>query len=168
MYKCIYIYVHIYTYLYIFICIYICTYIYCTYTGITIYSQLQMGWHRILILFLKFCQHTIILPMVLWIVNISLYGTNYESHENSGAPGTKLKVFGNNPKILCHPICNWLSDLLHFLPRLSSSIHFSLSLSFALSFSLSLSLSLTRLESYMCIYICIHDTLLDIVYMYAF
>ena len=35
-------------------------------------------------------------------------GTNHKSHEN---PGTKFKVFRENLKILCHPICNrlWLS-----------------------------------------------------------
>jgi len=33
---------------------------------------------------------------------------NHQSHENPGAPGTKLKVFRNNVKMLCHPICNWL------------------------------------------------------------
>ena len=33
---------------------------------------------------------------------------NDESHENPGTPGTKLKVFRNNLKMLCHPICNWL------------------------------------------------------------
>ena len=31
-----------------------------------------------------------------------------ESHENPGTPGTKLKVFRNHLKSLCHPICNWL------------------------------------------------------------
>jgi len=31
-----------------------------------------------------------------------------ESHENAGTPGTELKVFRNNLKMLCHPICNWL------------------------------------------------------------
>jgi len=31
-----------------------------------------------------------------------------ESHENPGTSGTKLKVFRNNLKILCHPICSWL------------------------------------------------------------
>jgi len=31
-----------------------------------------------------------------------------ESHENHGTPGTELKVFENNLKILCHPIYNWL------------------------------------------------------------
>ena len=33
---------------------------------------------------------------------------NDESRENPGTPGTKLKVFRNNLKMLCHPICNWL------------------------------------------------------------
>ena len=33
-------------------------------------------------------------------------GKNDKSHENPGTPGTKLKVFRNNLKILCHPICN--------------------------------------------------------------
>ena len=33
---------------------------------------------------------------------------NDESHENPGTPGTKLKVFRNNLKMLCHPICKWL------------------------------------------------------------
>ena len=33
---------------------------------------------------------------------------NDESHENPGTPGTRLKVFRNNVKMLCHPICNWL------------------------------------------------------------
>jgi len=33
---------------------------------------------------------------------------NDESHENPGTPGTKLKVFRKNLKMLCHPICNWL------------------------------------------------------------
>jgi len=33
---------------------------------------------------------------------------NAESHENPGTPGTKLKVFRNNLKTLCHPICYWL------------------------------------------------------------
>jgi len=35
---------------------------------------------------------------------------------NLGAPGTKLKVFGNNPKILCHSVCSTnfikLSDII--------------------------------------------------------
>jgi len=31
------------------------------------------------------------------------------SHENPGTPGNILKVFRNNLKILCHPICNWLN-----------------------------------------------------------
>jgi len=35
-------------------------------------------------------------------------GTNHKSHENPGTPGTKLKVFRNNLKMLCHPICNQL------------------------------------------------------------
>ena len=34
--------------------------------------------------------------------------TNGESHKNLGTPGTKLKVFKNNLKIQCRPICNWL------------------------------------------------------------
>jgi len=34
---------------------------------------------------------------------------DHESHEIPGTPGTKLKVFRNNLKMLCHPICNWLS-----------------------------------------------------------
>jgi len=34
--------------------------------------------------------------------------TNDKSHENLGTSGTKLIVFRNNLKILCHPICNWL------------------------------------------------------------
>jgi len=33
---------------------------------------------------------------------------NDKSHENHGTPGTKLKVFRNNLKILCHRIRNWL------------------------------------------------------------
>jgi len=33
---------------------------------------------------------------------------NYKSNENPGTPGTKLKLFKQNLKILCHPICNWL------------------------------------------------------------
>ena len=32
-----------------------------------------------------------------------------KSHENPGTPGNILKVFRNNLKILCHPICNWLN-----------------------------------------------------------
>jgi len=34
--------------------------------------------------------------------------TNDQSHENPGTPGTKSKLFRNNLKMLCHPICNWL------------------------------------------------------------
>jgi len=30
------------------------------------------------------------------------------SNKNPGTPGTKLKVFRNNLKMVCHPICNWL------------------------------------------------------------
>jgi len=33
---------------------------------------------------------------------------NDESHENPGTPGTELKVFRNNIKILCRPFYNWL------------------------------------------------------------
>jgi len=32
------------------------------------------------------------------------------THENPGTSGTKLKVFRNNLKMLCNPICNWLYD----------------------------------------------------------
>jgi len=35
-------------------------------------------------------------------------GTNDKSHKNPGTPGTKLKVFRKNLKILCHPTCNRL------------------------------------------------------------
>jgi len=35
-------------------------------------------------------------------------GTNETSHENPGTPGTKLKVFRNHPRVLRHPIYNWL------------------------------------------------------------
>jgi len=30
------------------------------------------------------------------------------SNKNPGTPGTKFKVFRNNLKMVCHPICNWL------------------------------------------------------------
>jgi len=33
---------------------------------------------------------------------------NNKSHENPGTPGTKLRVFRNNLKMLCHNIGNWL------------------------------------------------------------
>ena len=33
---------------------------------------------------------------------------NDQSHENPGTSGTHSKVFRNNLKMLCHPICNWL------------------------------------------------------------
>ena len=36
------------------------------------------------------------------------HGTNYKLHENPGTSGTRLNLFGNNLKILCHLICNWL------------------------------------------------------------
>jgi len=34
--------------------------------------------------------------------------TNDQSHEHPGTPGTQSKKIGNNLKMLCHPICNWL------------------------------------------------------------
>ena len=37
---------------------------------------------------------------------------NDESHENPDTPGTKLKVFRNNLKMLCHPIGKWLHWVL--------------------------------------------------------
>jgi len=39
-----------------------------------------------------------------------LCGTNYESHKNPGTPGTKVKDFRNNLKILCHPISKILYE----------------------------------------------------------
>jgi len=33
---------------------------------------------------------------------------NDKSHEYHGTTGTKLRVFGNNLKILCQPFSNWL------------------------------------------------------------
>ena len=66
-------------------------------------SQLQIGWHRISRLFLKLFQRTRILPMIFRLVP-----SNKRKKKDFGTPGTKSKVFRNNLKMLCHPICNWL------------------------------------------------------------
>ena len=65
------------------------------------YSKLQIGWHSISRSFLKLVQRTRILPMGFMIAMID------EFHENSGTTDTKLNVFRNNLKVLCHTICNW-------------------------------------------------------------
>jgi len=92
-----------------------------TWTSDVTYSRLQIGWHRISRLFLLFFQQTRILPMGFTISTNQVI--HDKSHEN---PGTKLKVFRNNPKILCQPICNWLYE--RFMSRVS---HWTSSLSAA-------------------------------------
>jgi len=55
-----------------------------------------------------FFQQNRILPMGFTIDTTWEHSTNDKSHENPDTPGTKLKVFRNNLKILYHPIFNWL------------------------------------------------------------
>jgi len=52
-------------------------------------------------------QRTRILLMGFTISHV-INCTNHTSHENPGTPGTKLKVFRHNLKILLLFICNWL------------------------------------------------------------
>jgi len=66
----------------------------CISYGMCVY--IEIGWPKILRLFLKRFQRTIILPMGFTISNKMALMIN----ENSGSPGTKLKFFSKNLKIL--------------------------------------------------------------------
>ena len=57
---------------------------------------------KILRLFLQLFERSRILPLRFTIRTTYQKGTHDKSHENSGLPDTKLKVFRNNLEIFCH------------------------------------------------------------------
>ena len=71
---------------------------------ITTYSQLQIGWHSILRLFLKTFNFVPGVPGFFGIHNL-LPGTN---RYPMGRILVCWKRFRNNLEMMCHPICNWL------------------------------------------------------------
>jgi len=81
------------------------------------HSRLQIGWHRISRLFPKLLQLIRILPMGSTISTTQYMVLMTNPMRNVGTPGTKLKVFGNNLKIVCHPICNRLYHIRD-MPRI--------------------------------------------------
>ena len=92
-----------YTYIYLYIYIYIHIYI-----SIHMYSRLQIGWHRILRIFLK------TFNLVLGIPGFSSY-LSFAQHyyavlivKPMGRILVRWKSLRNNLKIMCHPICNQL------------------------------------------------------------
>jgi len=98
-----YVYVSTYAYTCIPVHIYIIHINVYTYIYLWMYSQLQMGWHSILRLFLKTFDLVPGVPKSFFF--LLLLGTN---RNIMGRILVRWKSFRNNLEILCHPICNWL------------------------------------------------------------
>ena len=112
-------YIYLTMHIYILRCIYISHDAYTSHMSRMSYAhtRMQIGCHRISRLFPKLLQLIRILPMGCTISTTQYMVLMTNPMRNVGTPGTKLKVFGNNLKIVCHPICNRLYHIRD-MPRI--------------------------------------------------
>jgi len=74
------------------------------------YNQLQIGWHRILRIFLKSFNLVPGVPRFSWDLSLvpCYHVVLIANTTGRNVVTVRLKSFSNNLEILCHPICNWL------------------------------------------------------------
>jgi len=87
-----------------------------------IYSELQIGWHRISRLFLNNLNLVPGVPGLYWDLSCVLWYYLVLLVKPTGRMLVRCIFFRNNLKILCHPICNRLN-----LQMRQKSAHFKIS-----------------------------------------